>query len=184
MMSGGGEEAPTLFSILENKAYTINKLDFPRENTSIPLGFYSDKADGQYKFGIAEIPGGWSVYLEDKMTGNFHDLTSGQYAFNNNVNFKTERFALHFNMYGAPIESTFEPSTKAWINGENIEVSFHNMKSKLVKITVTNLAGQVVYTEQKVTTQSNFLIPISDNRRLLIVTVNAMDLTESHKVVR
>lgn len=184
MMSGGGEMAPTLFSIVENKAYTINKLNFPIENTSVPLGFYSDKADGKYKFGIVEIPGVWSVYLEDKMTGNFHDMSLGQYSFDNEINYKTERFVIHFNMYGAPIESTFDPSTKAWRNKEGIEVSFHNMKSKLAKITVTNLAGQVIFVKEKVNTESNYAIPMNDERKLLIVTIHAMDLTESHKVVR
>ena len=183
--SDGGETAPTLFSVLEGNALVINKMKLPTENTQVPLGFYSKNENGKFKFGIVEIPGGWTVFLEDKMTGAWHDMQLGQYSFNNDVNFKTERFVLHFNMYGAPIESVYGPSTKAWRTEEGIEVSFTNIKAKQAEIVVTNLAGQLLYVDHKVSTEGNYVIPM-DNvvQELFIVTVKSVELNESHKVVR
>lgn len=145
----GGLGAPTLFSVLEGEAMLINKMGLPVENTKVPLGFYTDETKGNYKFGIADIPGGWTVFLEDKMTGAWHDMQLGQYAFNNNVNFKVERFVLHFNMSGAPIESVYGPSIKACRTDEGIEVSFTNIKAKQAEIVITNLAGQLLFVDRK-----------------------------------
>ena len=170
--SSGGQDAPTLFSVTEDKALVINKMQMPNEDTRVPLGFYSEEADGNYKFGIVDIPGGWTVFLEDKMTGAWHDMTIGQYAFTNDVNFKTERFVLHFNMYGSPIESSFDPSTKAWRTDDGIEVSFHSMQSKVAEITVTNLAGQILFIDRKASTENNYIIPMENGvQELFIVTV-------------
>jgi hypothetical protein len=185
--SNGGIGAPTLFSIQGKDALVINKQSYPTKDHSILLGFKApkDKNGTNYTFTAPLLPSLWSVYLEDKMTRTWHKLDQEDYTFKYNSNSKLERFALHFNRSGAPIESSFDPSTKAWRTDEGIEVSFNSMKSLFAEITVSNVAGQTLFVDRKVSTEDNYVIPMANGaQELFVVTVRSLNLSESHKVLR
>lgn len=183
-ISGGGNGAPTVFTIIEDKALVINKMGYPEDNTQVPVGFYAEENEKEYVFEGYKIPVGWTVYLEDKMTGAWHDLTLSGYTFKNNVNFQVERFVLHFNKTGDAIQPT-DPNVIAWNVEQGIEVAFSNMVSESAEIMVTNLMGQVVYTTEAVPTNENHLIPIAnDVVTVYMVTVITQELTVTHKVIR
>lgn len=185
--SSGGAGAPTLFTILGDKALVINKQSYPENNHTIPVGFKGAKGKNgkQYTLAATQLPEGWTVYLEDKMTSAWHDLTEEDYVFTNNSGFQLERFAVHFNKYGAPISTVFEASTKAWSTQEGIEISFNNMKSQSTEIRVTNLSGQILFIDKKASTNENYVIPF-DNlvEELYIVTVKSVGSFDTHKIVR
>jgi hypothetical protein len=157
---------------------------FPLENTTIPVGFVSGLDKHEYAFRTVEVPIGYSLYLEDKLTGEFHDLNVDDYYFRNDANFRIDRFVLHFNKTGAPI-SAVTPESIAWGTPNGIKMTFNNMQSLFADVQVTNSIGQVIYTATNIETTNDFEVAINDpNPQVYIVTIVTPELTQSLKVVR
>ena len=176
--------APVLFTIVEGEQMVINKMSYPEEVTTVPVGFYSEENNKSFRFELPEYPFGWQVYLEDKLTGAWHDMRSGAYSFKNNVNFRIDRFVLHFSMKSAPINPA-TPEAIAWGMSQGIEIHFEDMRSTHAEVMITNLLGQVLHSNPHASTGENYIFPISDNDpKVYMVTVRTDELTKTIKVVR
>jgi hypothetical protein len=181
---GNRQGAPLLFSVVESKSLVINKIPYPEDVTTVPLGFYAEKNGHNYRIKMAEMPSGWQVYLEDKLTGSWHDFTSGDYSFKNRTDFRIERFVLHFSMKSAPIDPA-RPEAIVWGTQAGIEIHFDDMRSLQAEVVLSNLIGQVMHTNKAVSTQDNYIIPINDSDpQVYLVTVITEELTQTYKVVR
>ncbi len=183
--NGAQEGAPVLFSSIENRALIINKMQYPVDVTTVPLGFYSTKDNKPFRIEMVAVPSpSWRVYLEDKATGAWHELSSSAYEFMNKTSFRMERFVLHFSMNSTPIQPV-APATLAWGTSEGIEVSFSNMSSLQANVQVTNLLGQVLHRNDKVSTKENYVIPVTDpDIQVYMVTITTPEVIETFKVVR
>jgi hypothetical protein len=181
---GTPKGAPVLFTLVGEKSLIINKMNYPVDVTTVPLGFYAEKNNHDYRIKMAEMPTGWQVYLEDKLTGSWHNLSASDYSFKNSNDFRIERFVLHFSMKTTLIEPA-KPGVIAWGTQTGIELHFDDIRSLQAEVVVSNLIGQVVYINNAVSTSTNFVIPISNNDpQVYIVTVLSEELTETLKVVR
>jgi len=176
--------APMLFTVLDDHALVINKMKYPEDVTTVPLGFVAEEHGKAYTIDLHQVPAGWRVYLEDKMTGAWQEITNDAYRFNNNVEFRMERFVLHFSMKSDPIAQV-HPGMVAWGMSRGIEVAFSNMRSLEAEILVTNMMGQVVFNNKKVSTSENYNIPLADREpQVYLVTIVTPELTTTQKVVR
>jgi len=95
------DEAPSMATVNpEGDFFAINTIPELHGQKSIPL--YTDfPVTGEYTFGTKEMinfPTGDEVYLEDKFTGKFHNLTNGQVTIDIGANSKGKRFVLHFGL--------------------------------------------------------------------------------------
>jgi hypothetical protein len=176
--------APIIYTVAENEALVINKMAPPVTTTRVPMGFIAPYNNREYAVDMVEAPTGWVVYLEDKMTGEWHDLTTGSYDFRNNTVYKMDRFVLHFAKERGTIEPN-NPDITAWGTREGIEVNFRNIISEKAEIIVSNMVGQIVYHNDHVFTRVNHLIPLRNfEPQMFTVTIITDGITEVHKVVR
>jgi hypothetical protein len=153
---------PTLFTQVQGQALMINKMAIPEFSTTIPLGFYSTKNERSFAFSLEKNNAEYNIYLEDRVTGIWHDLTQGAYIFKNMTSSNIERFKLHFN--NGLRDLVYEPKLTAWGLNGNIEVRFESMKTDFVDIQVTNLIGQVIYSAKHVSTRKAYSIPFSNHQ--------------------
>lgn len=78
----------------------VNAIDYGpgrQEKRSLPISFKASKHGVSYDISYDQsyMQNSYSVFLEDKKTGGFHDLRNGAYAFINDTAF-VDRFVLHF----------------------------------------------------------------------------------------
>lgn len=96
-------DAPDLLTRVGERPTAYNALPPLTENTSLPVYFKAVRSGQQY-FRIAEMKffaAGTAIYLEDKTTGAFHNLTTAEYAFQANRGLEANRFVLHFRRGGS-----------------------------------------------------------------------------------
>lgn len=181
---GVREAYPMIFSTLNNRALVINKMPYPENTTKVPVGVYASEDDRQLQIDMMQMPEGWYVFLEDKLTGAWHNLSNDNYLFRNETDFKMERFVLHFSMKTVPVKPA-GPEIIAWGTQEGIELHFDNMTSEKAEISVTNIIGQVLHLNKSVNTSENYSIPISDqDTQVYTVTIVSQDMVKTIKVVR
>lgn len=181
---GSSPEGPTFFSILENSALTINKQPYPTEVTEVPLGFYAQQDGLEYAIESIEAPDGWQVFLEDKLTGAWHNLSDKAYNFRNNTGFQIDRFVVYFSMQSSPIERP-QPKIVAWVTAKGIEVNFENITDIKAEVLVSNITGQIVHNNKTVSTEENYHIPIQSNMpQMYLITVVTSAQRYVLKVVR
>ena len=177
-------DLPMTFTIVDGRPVVSNKLPYPTTESYVPMGFYSEKDGVFYAVKMVKDPGYYTVYLEDLKTGNWHDLTQGDYTFKNDVRDEVERFRIHFKMGNTQMDA-FKPSAKAWAVEEGIKVRFHNIFSGTARVRITDAAGRLLYNNGQVNTAEDFVYPILDKKPgLYIVTIISDDLVTAEKVVR
>jgi uncharacterized repeat protein (TIGR01451 family) len=176
--------APVLFTIIDGNALVINKMSYPKDGTSVPLGFYSNVVNGQFKIALPTVPNGWAVYLEDRKTGTWHNFQNGAYKFMNDTNFDIERFRLHFKIGAASIDD-FHPGIKAWAVDAGIKVEFHNLISDEARVRITDVAGRVLFNQANISTRTDFLFPIQGYKLgVYTITVITPEQIITEKIVR
>lgn len=180
----GGESFPSLFSLVEEQALVINKMAIPYRTKSVPLGFYSDKEKNSYSISAPRNDQDYNLYLEDKMTGAWHDLTKGPYQFVNNLSFGINRFELHFNNGLRPIARSSQ--IVVWSSDEGINIEFERFSDGFAKVIISDVMGNIVFEEGKIRTDQIKQIPLKSYgmSKLLVVTVSSKSITASTKLIR
>ena len=182
--AAGDEQFPVLFSVLYGEAYVINKRAIPYQTESVPVGFSSSLKERRFSISAKMNSAYYNLLLEDKLTGNWHDLNKGPYTFTNDSQFQIERFRLHFN--NGRREVALQPEVHVWSGQEGLNIEFERFPSGFAEIMVTDIMGNLIYQEDRVNT--NTLKTIPDNKlsaaNLIIVTVRSNQIVRSVKVFR
>ena len=121
----------------KNKTYTLN---------------FSDEEDGQHLYFSLNDDALLShnyVFIEDIKTGTITELTNGgTYEFMNDVNFKSDRFNLHFGKTRSEIPLESGESFFAYLNENNLVVSINTSSLAPVNLSVTDIQGRTVISTQ------------------------------------
>jgi PKD repeat protein len=92
-------DKPTLFTKLENQELSLNGFNLNDLGTSIPMGLIAP-VNGTYTFsfdGMIDFPANTTIYIEDKLMDEYHELSNCSYTFNVDVSENgTDRFMIHF----------------------------------------------------------------------------------------
>lgn len=90
---------PTLFTKLGADELSLNGLHLNDLGTSIPMGLVAPEL-GTYTFnftGMNDFPANTTIYIEDVMTGIYHNVADGAYTFNADpADNGSDRFMIHF----------------------------------------------------------------------------------------
>ena len=125
-----------------------------------------------------------SIVLEDLITGEFINLKKEDYSFKN-YSGNSSRFNIHYFPNGKNVQELLSPQIIAFGTQDGIEVRFKNIQSLRANILIINTMGQVVFEAANISTQENYVIPVSnENKQALIVRVVTSELTQSVKVIR
>lgn len=130
------------YSLMGDRAMAIQGFPPLNGDRSVNLGFKSTKA-GQYHIRRGNTEGlepGTELLLEDLLTGQFHDLSTGsEYVFVRQPNDPDNRFRLHF--YPGVETSVQAESCK----GGDGQLSLYNPSQRDRRAVVLNAAGTEVY---------------------------------------
>lgn len=173
------------FSVLDNKALVINKMPVPTETKSVLVGILVNDPSLTYTIRKNILPPGWNVYLEDLKTKEWTDLTQDSYTFKYDVDYRPERFKVHFNLGMEQIIPTSEKSITAWGTNEGITVMFNNLTIDNADITVYNVLGQLLFEETNVDASKAFSIPLEEHKsKIYIITAETQEGVYSDKIIR
>lgn len=95
--SGGNAK---LYTVIDGKKLAIQGREYPFNNSDVvPVG-YKTAAAGQFTISINKKEGvfenGQAIYLYDKTTNEYHDLTAGDYVFNADAGTFDTRFEMRY----------------------------------------------------------------------------------------
>lgn len=149
------QDAPSLATVNElGDFFAINTVPEMKEQRSYPL--YTDfPLEGVYTFGTKEMinfPSGDEVFLEDKYTGEFHNLTDGAVEIAISSNSKSARFVLHFGLKNQEEMGT----SLAEVFTEDNEIIINVVEDGDYQVEVFSSLGQKVY-NNPFSNKSNFL---------------------------
>ncbi|MCC3159264.1 T9SS type A sorting domain-containing protein [Hymenobacter sp. 15J16-1T3B] len=160
-----GGQQPTLYQQAGADALSIQGLPADGQPVSLPLGLHAPAA-GTYTFApqqLVNFPAAATLYLEDRLTGTWHDLRQGAYAAQLAAGPNTMRFVLHLNaqrvtsaqtgrLVGAELQvfpnpahgRTVTVSAAGLTAGGQAELRLLNSLGQLVRTETTPLTGRLL----------------------------------------
>jgi len=150
--------APSIYSPIEDKKFSIRYLSIQDETLTIPVSFIAG-VDGTYTLTANFASSTYSaIKLEDKITGKVHDLLlTPEYSFSANKSDISERFLLHFTVtYG--IEN-LEENADIQIYSYGNSIYLNNNTDSETLVSVYNITGRQIYQDRVgAGSQHNFTI--------------------------
>lgn len=147
----GLAEAPQLWTEKEESRLSINELPLPAGGLAVPLDFKTSYA-GQVTLnfsGIESFDPSLPVRLQDHINGTWIDpRQQTEYVFTHDTSNSEKRFRLVFG-YPAGIKTNITNEGKAFISNGRICLDLQSMKGRLADITVYDMQGRVIRSEQK-----------------------------------
>lgn len=143
----------SIYSLLQDEPFTIQGKGLPfTSNDSIPLGVNCN-VNGTFDFAIYKTDGLFSgaqpIYLEDKATGNFHDLKASPFSVVLNKGTYNDRFVLHFTLPGGSLSNAGYTLTESVIASENNQViTVQSALEEITEIQVLDVLGRTICTIQ------------------------------------
>jgi hypothetical protein len=123
---------PTLYTKLGSDELSLNGFHMNDLGTSVPMGLIAP-VQGTYTFNFAgaeTFPANTTIYVEDLVTGTFHNIANGAYVFDANpYQNGTDRFMIHyvlpasFNLVEPSCENTTASIIENTNDGRNIEIT-------------------------------------------------------------
>ena len=175
-------ESPQIYTISENKNYSVNVQGELSENLVIPVG-YEMKISGDYSIEASEIQNVGSefdVLLEDILTGEMIDLRRNPiYNFILSYGDDVHRFNLHFTKSAININEKSEDLIIIYSNDKSVLISLDQPAD--CNIQIVDLTGKIVgkynYANLKSTT-----LNLNVERGYYVVRIITSEIVASEKV--
>ncbi|TVQ75943.1 MAG: hypothetical protein EA358_10585, partial [Flavobacteriales bacterium] len=144
------ENTPGIYTIGNAEGLANNAIDYGpnrSDKKSIDLAFRASKQGANYSIRFDEdfMVNEYTIYLEDKLLGQFHDLKSGDYVFANDTN-NRERFVVHFRSgaLSSDLEFANAANLRAWVY-ENTAYIHPNVDLGRSDIRMMDMSGRTVF---------------------------------------
>ena len=121
----------TLYTTVETKKLSIQGRGLPFDVTdTVPLG-YKSTINGTYTIALSDFDGLFttqSIYLEDTVTGEIHDMKSSTYSFATTAGTFENRFILRYTAGSALGVTTFNANTVVvYKNAQGLHIATGNV---------------------------------------------------------
>jgi hypothetical protein len=164
------------YSIIDNKNFKIQGRQLPfDQNDVVPLGVIVP-TDGKYTVAINTTDGRFKdvntkIYLEDKVTGDIHDLTVSPYQFDIVKGNYSNRFALRFtNQRLSNTENELNVnSVSVYVKNDNVILKSDIQIIKSYE--VYNVLGQLISKETNINALQTAVGNLAKSNQALIVKV-------------
>lgn len=133
-----GPAMPNVFTWDLGERIAINATEIDAAKV-LPMGFSYAVAATKFGVSLEQVTGGqyYDVYLEDKLTGSYHDLNQSDYSFTHQGwTQEGPRFALHFSLSTVGVE---EP------NAANRFVAYQNQDRIVLRSSETGFSAYRLY---------------------------------------
>lgn len=147
-------EIPNLYSTYNDQIIAVNAVNYgPSHNGKkvIPVAFRAPQQGMNYSISFDDefMVNHYAVYLEDKKTGAFTDLTNSAYSFVNDTAY-VDRFNLHF-LAGAlsitELEEAAKAKFRAWVYDNAAFIESH-IDVRNAGVSLTDMGGRTVFSTQ------------------------------------
>jgi hypothetical protein len=121
------------------------------ENKSYPLNFSDEEDRQQLQFSINDeaLLSHNYVYIEDVKTGAITELSNdGIYEFINDVNYKEDRFVIHFGNKRSDIPLESGESFFAYLTDNDMVININSSSLAPVSLSVTDIQGRTILSEK------------------------------------
>lgn len=147
----GLAEAPQLWTEKGASRLSINQLPPPSGALIVPLDFKTSYV-GQVTLnvsGVESFDPSIAIRLQDHLKGSITDLRqNSSYVFTHDTTNSEKRFSLIFG-YPDGVSANVTSEGKAFISDGRIYLDVQSMQGQLAKITVYDMPGQVIRSQEK-----------------------------------
>jgi formylmethanofuran dehydrogenase subunit C len=161
-MFSKNSDVPQIYSkSVEGTDASINSIPTTAVGSSVPVYFKAGVTGShEVKIDLENFDYGTMIYLEDKMTGEVHDMLTGSFEFESEVTDDPHRFIVHFippqsvnnqgqnDIYTSIDDKITDETVNVYAENKTIHVT-NNMDN--AQITIVNLVGKVVYKDDNLT---------------------------------
>jgi len=175
------------YSVGNDINYVIQGRALPFVDTDIvPLG-YETTIKGDFTISIDEVDGKMSnqaIYLEDKKTGEIHDLRASDYTFKTEIGTFTDRLVLRYTGRTLGTGDFENLENGILVSVKNKVINVLSSKENIKEVTVFDVSGKLLYNKKKVgnTELQISNLPAGDQVLLVKVTLEN-NFTTTKKVV-
>lgn len=180
------ENAPQLYSVVDNQAFSIQGRALPFADSDIvPMGIKTPTA-GTYSISLNNVDGLFgdqAVYLKDVVSNVVHDIKNGDYTFATEAGTFNDRFQLVFNntTLGTDNPSLTENKVVVYKNDASLEINSGTVEMQSVKI--FDIRGRLVASRDNVKSTSTSFVNLAVANQVLMVQVLGVDGTTVTKKV-
>jgi hypothetical protein len=155
--------APRIFTTNGKEEFVIDGRDVPQNGTIIPVNFSSQENGVQsISINTKAIDPSWSIYLEDKLTGNVHNIKQSAYVFNHNTANNADRFLLHINGLTTSVVDHSSQASKVWCTDGMLNIEFNLNTKQLANVQVLDISGRVLKSFNNIGMIQRFTTDLSD----------------------
>ena len=144
-------DIPNLYSTYNDQIIAVNAVNYgPGHNGKkvVPIAFRAPQQGMNYSIAFDDefMVNHYAVYLEDKKTGTFTDMTSSAYSFVNDTAY-VDRFNLHF-LAGAlsitELEEAAKANFRAWVYDNAAYIESH-IDVRNAGVSLTDMGGRTIF---------------------------------------
>jgi len=177
------ENAPQLYSVLNNQAYSIQGRALPFVDTDVvPMGVKLPAA-GIYAIALHNTDGLFAeqaIYLKDNVTNVVHDIKSGAYTFTAEAGTFNDRFEIVYNTTTLGVDNPVAAENTITVYKNTSSLDVRSDKSELKSVSIFDIRGRLVARRDAIgkTTAS---LPLQVEQQVLIVqveTTNGVTVTK------
>ncbi|MFH6997705.1 fibronectin type III domain-containing protein [Flavobacterium sp. FlaQc-57] len=175
------------YSVNNNTKYVIQGRALPFVDTDIvPLG-YKTTIKGDFTISIDEVDGKMSnqaIYIEDKTTGEIHDLRASNYTFKTEIGTFLDRLVLRYTgkTLGTGDFENLENGISVSVKNKVINVL--SSKENIKEVAVFDISGKLLYNKKKVGNTELQIPNLQSGDQVLLIKVTLEnDFTTTKKVI-
>lgn len=163
------------YSTIDNKNLVIQGRELPFSDTDIiPLGYRVSVA-GNFTIAIDHADGKLSnqaIYLEDKMTNTFHDLTVSDYKFSTLSGNFNNRFTLRYNYETLKVNEFENSGNNVLVSVKDKTIKINSIQTPINEVVIFDTLGKMIYDKNKVeATEFEINLSSASNQILMVKTI-------------
>lgn len=139
----------SVYSMIQDEPFSIQGKGLPfNSNDRIPLGV-NVNTNGTYQLALYKTDGLFAgqqeIYLEDKVTGHFHDLKASPFTFTLPQGVYNNRFVLRFNIPGSSLSNTDFTTSQTVITAvKNQVITAQSAEEPIQEMHVMDVLGRTL----------------------------------------
>ncbi|MFH6997707.1 T9SS sorting signal type C domain-containing protein [Flavobacterium sp. FlaQc-57] len=175
------------YSVNNNTKYVIQGRALPFVDTDIvPLG-YKTTIKGDFTISIDEVDGKMSnqaIYLEDKTTGEIHDLRASNYTFKTEIGTFLDRLVLRYTGKSLGTGDFENLENGILVSVKNKVINVLSSKENIKEVAVFDISGKLLYSKKKVGNTELQIPNLQSGDQVLLIKVTLEnDFTTTKKVI-
>ncbi len=179
-----GNKFVDFYSINEDKKLVIQGRGLPFIDVDqVPLGYRTTIA-GDFTISIDNVDGDMktqAIYIEDKKTGEIHDLRASNYTFTTEIGTFADRLVLRYTnkSLGTGDFENIEKGITVSIKDKAVKVVSSN--EAIQDVTIFDVAGKLLYSKKKAGTSELLISNLQSSNQVLLIDIT---LENGYKTTR